>query len=313
MSRLAGVVPSLVTPFDGRGAVDLPALRRVARFAAASGAHGVMVCALAGEVVELDADERRRCLAAVVEEVGGDLPVFAGVGADRHALAQALARDAEQQGAACIVISMVDGRRWTPSALEDALAGVAGEVAISAMVQDAPAYLETEVGLDAVLSAARRAPNIRHVKREGGSLPVAQAIAHAGDELSFWGGDAGVHLLDCIRAGAVGAMPGVEAVDGLVKVYEHELAGRPEEADEGMRRLLPLLVYEMQSLTHYVACAKHMLHARGLVGSTDARTVNAVLSERSRKLLEGHARAAGLEFKEAAHPPVGGARIESEG
>jgi 4-hydroxy-tetrahydrodipicolinate synthase len=287
-TELHGIVPSLVTPFGGGGAVDLGALRALARFAADAGADGVMVCALAGEAAELDAEERRRCVAATVEEVGDRLPVVAGVGAAGKAAASALARDAEAEGAACVVISLLDGGHPESRDLEGFLAGVAGEVSIAAIVQDAPTYLEAELGVEAVLAAAQEAPNIRHLKAEGGSLAVEAAVARADGELALWGGDAGVHLLDCLRCGAAGVMPGVEVIDLLAEVRELEWAGRADEADARMRALLPLLVYEMQSLPHYVACAKYVLRRRGHPVRSAVRIAGGRLSERSEELLERH-------------------------
>ena len=75
-----------------------------------------------------------------------------------------------------------------------------------------------------------------------------------------------MYLLDCIRIGAAGIIPGVDLIDLLVRVYEAEARGESALADERLREILPMLVFEMQhSIDHYNACAKHVLVQRGVL------------------------------------------------
>ena len=104
---------------------------------------------------------------------------------------------------------------------------------------------------------AAAAENVRLVKLEAGPAELAEWIDRLGDGYSVWGGDGGMYLLDCIRSGAAGIIPGVDLVDVLVGVYEAEARGEQALADERLREILPMLVFEMQhSIDHYNACAK---------------------------------------------------------
>ena len=55
-----------------------------------------------------------------------------------------------------------------------------------------------------------------------------------------------MYLLDCLRSGAAGIIPGVDPVDLLVASPEAEARGESTTADERLRELLPMLVFEMQ-------------------------------------------------------------------
>jgi dihydrodipicolinate synthase/N-acetylneuraminate lyase len=132
------------------------------------------------------------------------------------------------------------------------------------------------------------APNVCALKLEGGSHAVEIVRERLGDDVPLWGGDGGRHLLDCLRVGAVGAIPGVEAVDRLAEVWRLEVAGHNLRADEVFSTLLPLLVFELESLAHYVASAKHVLLRRGLVESTQTCLPDAHLSPAASRLLDGH-------------------------
>ena len=87
-----------------------------------------------------------------------------------------------------------------------------------------------------------------------------------------------MYLLDCIRSGAAGIIPGVDLVDVLVGVYEAEARGEQALADERLREILPMLVFEMQhSIDHYNACAKQILVRRGVLEHAGLRPPAAAL------------------------------------
>ncbi|WP_312908147.1 dihydrodipicolinate synthase family protein [Natronosalvus caseinilyticus] len=76
-----GVVPPTVTAFHEDESVDYETTAAHARFVVDGGAHGVFPLGTNGEFPLLTADEQRGVVEAVVEEIDGEVPVIAGVGA----------------------------------------------------------------------------------------------------------------------------------------------------------------------------------------------------------------------------------------
>jgi 2-keto-3-deoxy-L-arabinonate dehydratase len=259
------------------------------RFALERGAHGLVVFGLAGEVLKLSADERRRLIDAILGEVDGRVPVLIGVTSESLPATIELARYAERAGASAVVATGPLSGALHGDAIVDYLVAVAAETSLPVMVQDAPAYLGVSLGPDTVRRAGERAPNIRLVKIEAGPSELAEWVTTLGAEFSVWGGDGGAYLLDCIRAGAAGIVPGVDLVDLLVEIYEAEAAGERDRSDELFRRVLPILVFEMQqSIDHYNQCAKLVLARRGVLEHTALRQPAAELPAISRQLLAQH-------------------------
>jgi 4-hydroxy-tetrahydrodipicolinate synthase len=178
-----------------------------------------------------------------------------------------------------------------------AVARIAAATSLPVMVQDAPAYLGTGLGVDGLLAVLDGGPNVCALKVEGGSEPIA-ALRRRSLGIPLWAGDGGRHLLDAFRAGAIGAIPGVEVVDRLVAVAELEAAGAGSLADDLFTSLLPLLVFELESLARYAASAKHVLVRRGLLELAATRLAGASLDPTSRRLLDLH-----LERALAPVPP----------
>jgi dihydrodipicolinate synthase/N-acetylneuraminate lyase len=284
-----GIYPALCTPFHEDDSVDVDAQRQVVRFAIDAGAHGLVAFGLAGEVLKLSADERKLLTSVIVEETDDRVPLFVGVGAESVSVACELAAYAEEAGASCVVLPAPLSARLGGDALVDYFVRIAERVSVPVMIQDAPAYLGQAVGPGTVLRAAEQAPNVRLVKLEAGPAELSRWIADLGAEFAVWGGDAGMYQLDCLRNGAAGIIPGVDLVDLLVEIYEAECSGDSALADELFRRVLPMLVFEIQlSIDHFNACAKHVLVRRGVVRNGRLREPAPPFGDVSLRLLEAH-------------------------
>jgi 4-hydroxy-tetrahydrodipicolinate synthase len=98
-AALRGCGTALVTPFTDDGAVDESALRALVRWQLDEGIDFLVPCGSTGEAATLDADEHRRVVEIVVEEVGGRCAVVAGAGASDTRRAVALSRAMAAAGA----------------------------------------------------------------------------------------------------------------------------------------------------------------------------------------------------------------------
>lgn len=77
--KIGGIVPPATTPFTADGAIDFAAARAEVRWLLGQGVHGLAIGGSTGEGHTLDVDEFRRLIAETVEEVGGKVPVIAGI------------------------------------------------------------------------------------------------------------------------------------------------------------------------------------------------------------------------------------------
>jgi 4-hydroxy-tetrahydrodipicolinate synthase len=103
LQALRGVIPAIVTPFDGDGNVDLPATARLTRWLVDSGVHAIMTTGGTGEFPHLDRSERRDLTGAVAAEADGKVPVIAGTAACSTREALQLCEDAASVGADAVI------------------------------------------------------------------------------------------------------------------------------------------------------------------------------------------------------------------
>ncbi|MFP9193069.1 dihydrodipicolinate synthase family protein [Natronosalvus vescus] len=99
-----GVVPPTVTAFHDDESVDYETTAAHARFVVDGGTHGVFPLGTNGEFPLLTPDERKGVVEAVVDEIDGDVPVIAGVGAPSTRETVDHATHAESVGADGLVV-----------------------------------------------------------------------------------------------------------------------------------------------------------------------------------------------------------------
>ncbi len=99
LSKIKGVLPALVTPFDENEKFDEGRMRSIVDFLIGSGVHGLYVTGSTGEAFMMSPEERKRALEVVTDEVKGRVPVIAHIGAISTHLSIDLAKHAEKVGA----------------------------------------------------------------------------------------------------------------------------------------------------------------------------------------------------------------------
>lgn len=125
-----------LTPLDEHG-IDEAALGRLVQRAAAAGVDSLGVLGSAGNYAYLGREERRRVLEVAVADAGGT-PVLAGIGALRTRDVLTHAADAQEAGAAALLLAPVSYQPLTPEEVYGLYEDAAAEVSVPLVVYDNP-------------------------------------------------------------------------------------------------------------------------------------------------------------------------------
>jgi len=79
LNRVKGIIPPIITPLNDREEVDEGAFRALLNHCYEKGIHGIFVAGTNGECMALTQKERNRAIKIALDEVGGKMPVMAGV------------------------------------------------------------------------------------------------------------------------------------------------------------------------------------------------------------------------------------------
>jgi 4-hydroxy-tetrahydrodipicolinate synthase len=136
--QFTGCGTALVTPFTSDGAVDEPAVRRLARRQIDAGIHFLVPCGTTGESPTLSDDERVRVVALVVEEAAGRVPVLAGAGGYNTREVIHTGRRMREAGAAGLLSVTPYYNKPTADGLFQHYTAIASEVGLPIVVYNVP-------------------------------------------------------------------------------------------------------------------------------------------------------------------------------
>lgn len=263
-TRMQGVFPILVTPFDEQSRVDVDSLQNLVEFELAAGVHGLGI-ALGSEIVRLSEAERRLVTRTVVDRVRGRVPVVVnsgGAGTELALLYSGMARD---DGADAL---MMMPPSFMPAGAAEVRAyfhAVSDQIELPIFIQDTGT---APVAADLARQIAAESPWVQYIKVE--SFPtaskVAQAVEQAGSLLTVFGGAGGDYFLEELRRGSVGTMPGCSNPEAFVRVWDLVHQGDRAAAREVFyRRILPLNRLAALGWSGFYHVHKAVLQHRGAI------------------------------------------------
>ena len=180
--RFGRVLTAMVTPFDERGALDLDAARRLARWLVERGNDGLVVAGTTGESPTLSDDEKLSLFAAVAEAVR--VPVIAGTGSNDTAHSVHLTREATRLGVAGILAVCPYYNRPSQAGIEAHLRAVAGATDLPVVIYDIPVRTGRKIATATLARLAREVPNAAAVKDAAGN-PAETAVLMSQVPASF--------------------------------------------------------------------------------------------------------------------------------
>jgi 4-hydroxy-tetrahydrodipicolinate synthase len=283
-----GVYSVLPTPFTDSGELDEASLRRVVDLFAAAGVDGVTALGVTGEVARLADRERARIVEVVVEQAAGRINVVAGTTAEGTRTCVAYSRQAQQLGAAGVMVSPPRMPKLNSEAVVRHYKALAEAVDIEIVVQDYPPISGFAMEPALLARIAKEIPRARTIKLEDPPTPfkTSRIIEAAGEtSVRIFGGLGGVFLLEELLAGATGAMTGFAFPEVLVQIVTLFRSGRIEDAADVFYRNVPLMRFEFQEGIG-MAIRKEVLHRRGALASPTTRAPGATLDQTTREALD---------------------------
>lgn len=264
---LTGVLPIVQTPFDKHLQIDWETLRREIDWAFASGINGFGT-GMVSEVRTLSQQERSEYARRLVEFANARGPVFMSVTAENQAESLRLASDAVAAGCDAVMAAPPLNEALDTDGLFRYFANLAESVDVSIIVQDASGYMGSAIPHSVYLRLLDQFDTGKIVFKPEAppNGPCISALRDAtGGQAKIFEGSGGIYLIDSMRRGVEGTMPGMEMVDAIVAIWHALKRGDDETAYRIHLPLCSIVALQMQAgLDGFLAIEKHVLHRRGL-------------------------------------------------
>ncbi|HAM43797.1 MAG TPA: 4-hydroxy-tetrahydrodipicolinate synthase [Propionibacteriaceae bacterium] len=193
-----------VTPFHDDGSLNLDEARRLAaHLVDVQGNDALVINGTTGEAPTTSDAEKSALLEAVIAEVGDRAKIVAGVGTFNTAHTMELAKQAEQAGAAGLLVVTPYYSRPPQDAVADHFVTVADATTLPIMIYDIPHRSGIAVETPTLIQLGAH-PQIVAVKDAKGQ-PVASSQVMKATGLAYYAGDDGM-TLPLMAVGGVGVV-----------------------------------------------------------------------------------------------------------
>lgn len=199
------LLTAMVTPYDDQLQVDLDKAKRLAKHLAETGSEGIVVCGTTGESPVLSAEEKLALFAAVKEEVGDKVEVWAGTGSNNTNASVELTRSASRLGVNGIMAVTPYYNKPSQNGLYEHFRAIAEATDLPVMLYNVPGRTGVNLLPETVKKLAE-VENIVAVKEASGNLDqVSQLRTLVPDDFTIYSGDDSL-TLPMLAVGASGVV-----------------------------------------------------------------------------------------------------------
>lgn len=148
---LKGVIAAIATPFNGSEEVDVSGLKKLTKYVAEGGVHGIMTTGGTGEFPHLQREEKKLITETVVEAIKGRAFVIAGTAACSTMEAILLSEDAREVGADAVILTPPYYFKLPDESLFQHFKEVAKNAGLPVVVYNNPLYTGNNLSPELIL------------------------------------------------------------------------------------------------------------------------------------------------------------------
>lgn len=244
-TQIKGIIPPIVTPMNADESVNIPELRSQVERQIAGGVHGIFPFGTNGEGYILSLKEKEEILEAVVDQVKGRIPVYAGSGCISTQDTIYMSKRAEELGADVLSIITPSFAVASQKELYDHYVEVAKHVNIPIVLYNIPPRTGNKLLPETVAKLAKDVDVIMGAKDSSGDRDNLKAYIDLTQELdkdfSVLAGNDG-NILFCLQNGGKGGIAGRANLwpKTVASIYNYFVAGELDKAQEAQNAVAAL-------------------------------------------------------------------------
>ena len=243
--QIKGIIPPIVTPMNADESVNIPELRNQVERQIAGGVHGIFPFGTNGEGYILSLKEKEEILEAVVDQVKGRIPVYAGSGCISTQDTIYMSKRAEELGADVLSIITPSFAVASQKELYDHYVEVAKHVNIPIVLYNIPPRTGNKLLPETVAKLAKDVDVIMGAKDSSGDRDNLKAYIDLTQDLdkdfSVLAGNDG-NILFCLQNGGKGGIAGRANLwpKTVASIYNYFVAGELDKAQEAQNAVAAL-------------------------------------------------------------------------
>lgn len=254
---IGGVIPVLYSFYSTSGALDLEANAQQIDWVMPRGAAGVTLLGLASEGASLSQDERKSVIARTAKRLpaGATLLITTRPDDDLNEVVRIVL---EARGEVGLIVQI--GRDPAPSITQIRKISADPSLASRAVIglQLAPGLIDTAFSAASLQELPDIVRRVSFMKAEYNSIELDTHLRMLGKKFDLLVGRNGQNLIDYLRIGATGVIPGVEMTGPLCAIVSAWTNGRHREAAAHYGTVAAYIDFAMQDLDTVIDVGRRM-------------------------------------------------------
>lgn len=237
------MIPAMVTPFDENLDLDLDRAQKLADRLVRGGSDSLIINGTTGESPTVFYPQKMELFRAVVEAVGGRVPVIANVGDNCTADTVKFADDVKKTGVDGFMCVVPYYNKPPQEGLYRHFTTIARSVDLPIILYNIPGRCVINMTAETTLRIARDCDNVIAIKEASGKMDqIERIIEEAPSGFAVYSGDDSA-TYEIMKAGGTGVITtiGNVAPERMKEIVELCADGKFEEALKAHEALLPLM------------------------------------------------------------------------
>jgi 4-hydroxy-tetrahydrodipicolinate synthase len=257
---LKGIIPMTYCFFNKNNSIDIHAMRDQISLMKKLGSHGIACLGLATEINKLDFPEKKKIIELVAKISKGSLPLVITISGKNLREYKKLIEVAQFYDASWIVFQPMLKKNTTDKDCFDFFNKIIGLVNKKTLVgvQNAKEYIGVGLESPEIIKLYNKFANFRAIKGEASATLIQSEIIQYPKNLKVFNGRGGQEIVDNFLAGCSGIIPSLEGTDVFLKIYNLIQQKKITEARKIYKKILPSIVFSMQSIDSLVCYGKRI-------------------------------------------------------
>lgn len=258
-NRLKGIFPIIYCFFNKNNTLDKKLILEEIELIKKIGSNGIASLGLATEVNKLSFNEKKFIIELVAENCVGSIPAAVTIqGSSLHEYIK-LIDVAKNNQADWIILQPLIKKNTTDKDCYNffkKLIPYVGDTIVG--IQNAKEYLGVGLKSKDIIKLYKTYDNFRAIKGESSAALIQTEISKYPKDLRVFNGRGGQEIVDNFIVGCRGIVPALENADNFIKIYKYIQNKKFDNAHKEYMKILPSIVFIMQSINSLVCYGKRI-------------------------------------------------------
>ena len=260
LKKLKGIFPIVYSFFNKNNSLDKKLITEQIELILDIGSNGIACLGLATEVHKLSFREKQTIIELISKTCEGKIPIAVTIRGNSFKEYVELINVAKSNEANWIILqpflknkkkSEQDCYNFFKKIIPYTNNSISG-------IQNAIEYLGVGLSPKNIIKLYNRFPNFRVIKGEASSVFIEKEIKQYPKDLYVFNGRGGQEIVDNFMVGCKGIVPCLDGADRFLKIYKLIKNKRIIEARKEYQKILPSIVFIMQSINTLICYGKRV-------------------------------------------------------